>query len=299
MVIDAVSERAPLRTVAGDRRAGRGLPGPERARRPGRPGVGRRVLQGVAATYVLALVLAPLVVVVSRVGQQGTGTFWDSVTGPEAIHAYRLTAQVAGLAVVFNTVFGVGAAILLARHRFPGKRLFDLFIDLPIAVSPIIVGLALVLVYGSQGWFGTTLADAGIQVIYAPLGMAAATAFVSLPLVVREVAPVLVEAGTDQEEAATSLGASALQRFWRITVPTVRWALAYGVVLSTARSLGEFGAVKVVSGNIIGQTQTVTLLVDERAEQLEPGDLQLSIVMILISMLCITIVALTRPKERT
>jgi sulfate transport system permease protein len=272
------------------------LPAPAAPRRR-RPAWARRTLRTVAVGYVFALVLAPVVVVFTRTIQAGLGTFWDTVTSPDALHAYQLTAQVVGLAVLFNTVFGVGAALLLARYRFPGKRLFDLFIDLPIAISPIIVGLALVLAYGTQGWFGGALTSAGVEVIYAPLGMAAATAFVSLPLVVREVTPVLLEVGTDQEQAATSLGASAVQRFWRITLPTIRWALAYGVVLTTARALGEFGAIKVVSGNIIGQTQTVTLLVDERAEQLEQGDLQLSIVLILVSVLCITVVSLLRPRE--
>jgi sulfate/thiosulfate transport system permease protein len=273
------------------------FPPPATAPKPRRPSWVRLTLRTVAVGYLLALVLAPVVVVFTRTIQAGLGTFWEALTGPDALHAYQLTAQVAGLAVAFNTVFGVGAALLLARYRFPGKRLFDLFIDLPIAISPIIVGLALVLVYGTQGWFGNGLVSAGIQVIYAPLGMAAATAFVSLPLVVREVTPVLLEVGTDQEQAATSLGASAVQRFWRITLPTIRWALAYGVVLTTARALGEFGAIKVVSGNIIGQTQTVTLLVDERAEQLEQGALQLSIVLILVSVLSITVVSLLRPKE--
>jgi sulfate transport system permease protein len=267
------------------------------APRSRRPAWTRLTLRTVAVGYVFGLVLAPVAVVFTRTLQAGLGTFWEAVTSPDALHAYRLSAQVAGLAVLFNTVFGIGAALLLARYRFPGKRMFDLFIDLPIAISPIIVGLALVLVYGTQGWFGTGLANAGIQVIYAPLGMAAATAFVSLPLVVREVTPVLIEAGTDQEQAATSLGASSVQQFWRITLPTIRWALAYGVVLTTARALGEFGAIKVVSGNIIGQTQTVTLLVDERAEQLEQGSLQLSIVLILVSVLSITVVSLLRPKE--
>jgi sulfate/thiosulfate transport system permease protein len=274
------------------------LPTEAAARRSRWPAWARRTLRTVVVGYVFGLVLAPVTVVFTRTLQAGLGTFWDAVTSPDALNAYRLSAQVAGLAVLFNTVFGVGAALLLARYRFPGKRLFDLFIDLPIAISPIIVGLALVLVYGTQGWFGTGLANAGIQVIYAPLGMAAATAFVSLPLVVREGTPVLLEVGTDQEQAATSLGASAVQRFWRITLPTIRWALAYGVVLTTARALGEFGAIKVVSGNIIGQTQTVTLLVDERAEQLEQGSLQLSIVLILVSVLSITVVSLLRPKEK-
>jgi sulfate transport system permease protein len=267
------------------------------ARRRHRPSWARMTLRVVAVGYVFGLVLAPVTVVFTRTIHAGLGAFWDAVSGPDAMHAYLLTAQVAGLAVLFNTVFGVGAGLLLARYRFPGKRVFDLLIDLPVAISPIIVGLALVLVYGTQGWFGNSLVNAGIHVIYAPLGMAAATAFVSLPLVAREVTPVLLEVGTDQDQAATSLGASAGQRFWRITLPTIRWALAYGVVLTTARALGEFGAVKVVSGNIIGQTQTVTLLVDERAEQLEPGSLQICIVLILVSVLSITVVSLLRPKE--
>jgi sulfate transport system permease protein len=248
--------------------------------------------------YVGALVLLPLAVVLWRTSDQGASTFLSTVTGQEAVHAYRLTLLVAGVAVVLNTVFGIGVALLLARFRFAGKAVLNALIDLPVSVSPIVVGLALILVYGWQtGWFGPALSSLGWQVIFAAPGMILATTFVSLPLVLREVLPVLVEAGTEQEQAARSLGASAPQRLRRITLPTIKWALAYGVVLSLARCLGEFGAVRVVSGDVVGQTQTVTLLVDGRAEQFEPGSYQLSVVLILVSALCIVAISVIRPKE--
>jgi sulfate transport system permease protein len=214
------------------------------------------------------------------------------------VHAFQLTAVVAGSAVLINTVFGVGVALLLARSRFPGKRLLNLFIDLPVSVSPIVVGLALILVFGFRtGWFGPAMRDVGFQVIFATPGMILATTFVALPLVVREVLPVLQETGLDQEQAARSLGANGWQRFVRITLPTIKWALGYGVVLAIARSIGEFGAVRVVSGNVTGQTQTVTLLVDQHAEQLEAGAYQLSVVLIVFAVICIAVVSFLRPKE--
>lgn len=264
-------------------------------------GRSRYGLRALALAYVAALVVVPLVVVLWRTIAQGGDAFWSAISSPQAIEAFRLTAIVAGSAVVINTVFGVGVALLLTRYRFPGKRLLGVLIDLPMSVSPIVVGLALVLVYGpADGWFGLGLHNAGIDVIYAVPGMVLATTFVSLPLVVREVVPVLEDEGLDQEQAARVLGASALQRFVRITLPTIRWALAYGVVLSIARSIGEFGAVKVVSGNIsgVGQTQTATLLVDERVEQLEPGAYQVSLVLIAVAVVAIVIVSFIRPKEQ-
>jgi len=200
--------------------------------------------------------------------------------------------------VLINTVFGVGVALLLARYRFAGKRLLNVLIDIPVSVSPIVVGLALILVFGWRtGWFGPTLRNAGFEIIFATPGMILATTFVSLPLVAREVLPVLEETGLAQEQAARSLGANAVQRFLRITLPTIKWALLYGVVLSIARSIGEFGAVRVVSGNVLGKTETVTLLVDEKAEQFEPGAYQLSIVLIAVAVLCIVGISIIRPKE--
>lgn len=249
-------------------------------------------MRGLAVVYVAILVIVPLVVIVYRTLEQGLGGFVDLFSDPDAVHAFTLTAQVAGLAVLVNTVFGLGVSLLLARFRFPGRRLLDVLIDVPVSISPIIVGLAIVLVYGSStGWFGPALSSIGFQVIYAVPGMVMATAFVSLPLVVREVLPVLQELGTDQEQAARSLGANALQRFWRITLPGIRAGLLYGVVLSVARSLGEFGAVRVVSGGIIGQTQTVTILVSDRAEQFEPGYYQAALVLILVAVLIMIIVS--------
>ncbi len=258
----------------------------------------RWLLRVIAVGYVGVLVVLPLAVVLWRTVQQGLSTFLDSVTGTEALHAYRLTAIVAISAVVLNTVFGVAVALLIARFRFPGKSILNAIIDLPVSVSPIVVGLALILVFGWQtGWFGPALQGAGWQVIFATPGMVLATTFVSLPLVLREVLPVLNETGLEQEQAARSLGASAPQRLRRITLPTIKWALAYGVVLSLARCLGEFGAVRVVSGDVVGQTQTVTLLVDGRAEQFEPGAYQLSVVLIAVAALSIVAISLIRPKE--
>jgi sulfate/thiosulfate transport system permease protein len=261
---------------------------------------GTRVgLRTVAVLYVGILVAVPLVLVFARTFEQGAGEFWDAVSTPDAVHAFRLTGEIALIAVAINTVFGIGVALLLARYRFPGRRLLNVLLDIPVSVSPIVVGLALVLVYGpAQGWLGPGLSDAGIQVIFATPGMVLATCFVSLPLVVRELVPVLQEEGLDQEVAARSLGANAWQRFVRITLPTVRWALGYGVVLSLARSIGEFGAVRVVSGDVIGQTQTGTLRVADLAEQGEPGAYQIALVLVLFAIVCIVGISLLRPSER-
>jgi sulfate transport system permease protein len=258
----------------------------------------RLALRALVIGYVGVLVAVPVGMVLWRTLRAGGRAFLDAVTAPEALHAFTLTAEVAGAAVVINTVFGVGVAVLLARYRFPGKRLLNLVIDLPVSISPIVVGLALILVFGFRtGWFGPQLRAAGVQVIFATPGMILATAFVALPLVVREVLPVLEETGVEQEQAARVLGANARQRFLRITFPTIKWALAYGVVLSIARSIGEFGAVRVVSGNVTGKTQTVTLLVDQRAEQFDPGAYPLAVVLIAVAVLCIVVISVLRPSE--
>lgn len=264
------------------------------ATRQRRSGLALRI---VSVGYLGVLVVLPLIVVLWRTAQQGIATFAQTVTSPEAVHAFQLTAVVAGSAVVINSIFGVAMALLLARYRFAGKRWLNVLIDLPVSVSPIVVGLALVLVFGWRtGWFGPSLRDVGLKIIFATPGMVLATCFVSLPLVLREVLPVLEEAGLDQDQAAQSLGANTAQRLWRITLPTIGWALAYGVVISIARSIGEFGAVRVVSGNIGGKTQTVTLLVDQHAEQFEPGAYQLSVVLIALAALCIIAISYVRPR---
>jgi sulfate transport system permease protein len=215
------------------------------------------------------------------------------------VHALQMTLIVAVLAVLINLVFGVGVSLLLVRYEFPGKRLLSALIDVPLAVSPVVVGLALLLVYnGLNGWFGPTLQAHGIQVIFALPGMVMATVFVALPLVIREVVPVLQEVGEEQEQAARSLGARSLQTFLRITLPSIKWAVVYGVVLALARSLGEYGAVKVVSGNVVGQTQTATNVVEQQYQNFQQtGAYTTAFVLAFASVLCIVVVSLLRPKE--
>lgn len=269
---------------------------------PARTGSGsgssRWALRLVAVTYVSVLVVLPLLVMVGRTFEDGIGAFVESITAPEAVAAITLSLQVAAVAVVVNTVFGVAVSLLITRYRFRGRNVLNALIDLPVSVSPVIAGLALILVYGSNGWFGGFLQAVGIQVIYSIPGIVLATCFVSLPLVVRELIPVLDEIGLEQEQAGRSLGATAWQRLWRLTLPSVRWALAYGVVLSLARALGEFGAVRVVAGNVLGSTQTMPLLAAQRYADLdEGGAYAISFVMVAIAILCIIVVAVLRPRD--
>jgi sulfate/thiosulfate transport system permease protein len=226
-------------------------------------------LRVVALGYLAALLLIPVGVVFYRTFEHGFSAFWESITTPAAIHAFSLTLEIALIAVPLNTIFGVLAALALVRGAFPGKRVLDACIDLPFAISPIVIGLSLLLVYGRTGWFGPWLADHGIQIIFSLPGMVLATIFVSLPFVAREVVPVLREVGDEQEQAAATLGANSWQTFWRVTLPAIRWGIAYGVVLSTARAIGEFGAVSVVSGRIAGETDTLTLLVEKRFQNFD------------------------------
>jgi sulfate transport system permease protein len=218
-------------------------------------------LRTVVLAYLTFLLILPVGVILWRTFEHGLSPVLDILGTSEAVHAYKVTLIVAISAVVLNTVFGIGAAILLVRHRFPGRRVLDALIDLPIAVSPVVVGLSLVLVYGRIGWLGPWLTDHGIQIIFSLPGMVLATSFVALPLVVRAVAPVLEEIGEEQEQAAATLGASAFQRFTRITLPSIRGALAYGVVLSLARALGEFGSVVLISGNVPFKTEVSSVYI--------------------------------------
>jgi sulfate transport system permease protein len=240
---------------------------------PGAEAKGRLAKYGlrtVALGYLFALLLVPVVLIFFKAFEDGIAHAWESVTTPEAIHAFYLTVLIAGIAVPLNTIFGIACAIVLVRHKFRGKAILNGLIDLPFAISPVVIGLSLVLVYGSvDGWFGPWLLDNGIRVIFSVPGMVLATIFVSLPFVVREVAPVLQEIGDDQEQAAATLGANGWQTFWRVTLPAIRWGVTYGVVLATARAIGEFGAVAVVSGKIEGKTQTATLLVENQYEHFD------------------------------
>ena len=223
-------------------------------------------LRTVALGYLALLLVAPVAMIFYRTFEHGIAPVWDAVTAPNAVHAFWLSIEIVAIAVPLNTAFGVGMALLLERGRFRGRALLGMLVDLPFAISPVVVGLALVLVYGKTGWFGDWLIGHGIQVIFSVPGMVIATAVVSLPFVARETAPVLRELGTDAEQAAATLGAGAWQTFRRITLPAIRWGVVYGVVLTTARALGEFGAVSVVSGRIEGQTQTLPLYVQGQFE---------------------------------
>jgi sulfate/thiosulfate transport system permease protein len=231
--------------------------------------VGRYALRFAALVYLALLLVIPVGMILYRTFEHGIGAAWDAVTTPEALHAFWLTLEIAAIAVPLNTIFGVATALLLVRRRFPGRSLLSVLVDLPFAVSPVVVGLALLLVYGRNGWLGDWLAENGIRVIFSTPGMVLATIFVSLPFVVRETVPVLEEIGTEQEQAAATLGAGSWQTFWRITLPAIRWGVGYGVVLTTARALGEFGAVSVVSGRLAGQTETLTLRVQDEFERFD------------------------------
>jgi sulfate transport system permease protein len=203
-------------------------------------------------------------------------------------------------AVAINTVFGVTISILLVRYEFPGKRALSALLDVPLSVSPVVVGLAILLVYnGRDGWFGPGIeSTTGRMIIFDTPGMIMATCFVALPLVIREVVPVLHEIGDEQEQAARSLGASGPQTFWKITLPSIKWAVVYGVVLTLARSLGEFGAVKVVSGNITGRTQTATLVVEAKYQNFQQSTAYAtSFLLIFVGIACIIVVAFLRPKQ--
>jgi sulfate/thiosulfate transport system permease protein len=256
--------------------------------------IGRYGLRFVSLGYLALLLVAPVSYVFWKTFEHGFGPAWDAVTTPNALHALKVTLILALIAVPANTIFGVICALAIVRHRFPGAGLVNAVVDLPLALSPVVVGLALLLLYGRDGWLG------GHGVVFALPGMALATIFVSLPFVVREVVPVLREVGTEQEQAAATLGASALQTFRRVTWPAIRWAVAYGVVLTTARALGEFGAVSVVSGRLAGETESLTLHVQDRYQSFdEVGAYAAAVVLALIAVTTLILMTQLKPKEET
>src|SRR4051794_19368573 len=261
---------------------------------------GRLTLRTIALGYLALLLLLPVGLVFYKTFEHGLGAAWDSVTTPDAQKAFWLTIQLVAIAVPLNTIFGIVAALAIVRQKWRGRGLFNALIDLPFAVSPVVVGLALLLLYGRTGWFGQWLIDNGFRVVFSFPGMVLATIFVSLPFVVREVIPVLREVGTDQEQAAETLGAGPWQTFWRITLPAIRWGVAYGIVLTTARALGEFGAVSVVSGHILGQTETMTLYVQDRFEHFDvSGAYAASLVLAVLALVTLISMNLLRRKEAT
>ncbi|MCP6762399.1 MAG: sulfate ABC transporter permease subunit CysW [Fischerella sp. CENA71] len=227
------------------------------------------ILIGVALGYLALMLYIPAVNVFYQAFKNGVGPFLSNLTEPNFLNAAKLTVLLALIAVPVNTIFGLCAAWAIARHKFPGRTLILSIIDLPFSISPVVAGLMLVLLYGRNGWFGGWLQEHGIKIIFAFPGMLLATAFVSMPFVAREVIPVLEELGSDQEEAAQTLGANSWQTFWRVTLPNIRWGLLYGLILTNARAMGEFGAVSVVSGNIAGKTQSMPLFVEDAYKQYE------------------------------
>jgi sulfate transport system permease protein len=256
-------------------------------------------LRTFALGYLALLLLIPVGLIFYKAFEEGFAHAWESVTTPEAQHAFYLTIVMVLAAVPITTVFGIACAIVIVRHRFRGRGILNAIIDMPFAISPVVVGLALVLLYGSRdGWFGQPLAEAGIEIIFTPVGMAIATAFVALPFVVREVIPVLQEIGDDQEQAAQTLGASPWQTFWRITLPSIRWGVTYGVVLATARALGEFGAVAVVSGRISGSTETMPLYVRKLFDTFNvSGAYAAALVLALLALLTLLAMHFIQRKE--
>jgi sulfate transport system permease protein len=254
--------------------------------------IGKYLVRFTALAYVGVLLAAPVGYVFYKTFEHGFWPAWHAVTTPDAVHALKVTLILAAIAVPANTIFGILAALAIVRYRFPGAGVFNAVVDLPLALSPVVVGLSLLLLYGRGGWLE------GHNVVFALPGMVLATIFVSLPFVVREVVPVLREVGTEQEQAASTLGASAWQTFRRVTWPAIRWATAYGVVLTTARALGEFGAVSVVSGRLAGQTESLTLYVQDRYQSFdEVGAYASAVVLALIAVATLVLMTALRPKE--
>ncbi len=260
-------------------------------------------LRSIGLGYSALLLALPVLMVFWRTFEDGLGPFLQALQRPAFQSAFWLTLQITLIAVPVNTVFGIIAALAIVRRRFPGRGLLNAVIDLPFVLSPVVIGLSLILVYGKDGWLGGVLEELGFTVIFATPGMVLATLFVSLPFVVREVIPVLREIGTDQEQAAYTLGASPWRTFWRITLPAIRWGVIYGIILTTARSLGEFGAVAIVSGKISGKTETLTTHVEERFQAFDlVGAYTASIVlavMALVVLLSMTLYQSGRFRRRT
>ena len=236
--------------------------GPERPRGTSEPVWVRRLLIGVALSFLTLFLFVPLAFVFTQAFAKGIGVYFAAIVDDDALAAIRLTFLAAAIAVPLNLVFGVAAAWAIAKFRFPGKNVLTTLIDLPFSVSPVVAGLIYVLVFGLQGWFGGWLREHDLKVIFAVPGIVLATIFVTFPFVARELIPLMQTQGNEQEEAAIVLGASGWQTFWRVTLPNIKWALLYGVILCNARAMGEFGAVSVVSGHIRGATNTLPLQVE-------------------------------------
>src|SRR5579864_6123330 len=238
------------------------------------------------------ILVAPLGLVCYRTFAHESGAAWAALRAHDTAHAFQVTLTAVLIAVPLNAVFGVVCALAIVRGRFPGRGLLNAFVDLPLALSPVVVGAALFLLYGRGGWLNS------VHVLFSLPAIVLATIFVSLPFVAREVIPTLREIGDEQEQAARTLGATGWQTFWRITLPSIRWAVIYGVVLTMARCLGEYGAVAIVSGRIEGQTQTATLAVEDRYDNFDlPGAYAISIVLAAMAVLVLIAMIALKPRE--
>jgi sulfate transport system permease protein len=250
--------------------------------------------------YLAVLLVAPLVMIFYGAFETGLHPVWQALSDPETVHAFQVTLIAAGIAVPINTVFGILCGLAIVRRRFPGKGILNAFIDLPIAISPVVVGVSIVLLYGRGGWLGGGVfgVDGSFKVLFAMPAVVLATVFASVPFVAREVIPTLRELGDEQEQAAATLGAKRWQRFWMITLPSIRWAIVYGVVITTARCLGEYGTVAVVSGNTVGGTETATVLVDQDVNNFNyAGAYAISLVLALIAVVVLVAMTVIRPRE--
>jgi sulfate transport system permease protein len=252
------------------------------------------VRKAIALGYLTVVLLGPLAMLFWRIWAEGLGKAWSAIREPDTLHAFRVTLEITAIAVPLNTIFGIVVGLAIVRGRFPGKGLVNAFVDLPLALSPVVVGLSLFLLYGRTGWIHVG------QILFALPAMVLATVFVSVPYVAREVIPSLREIGDEQEQAAHTLGASGWQAFWRITLPSIRWAVIYGVVVTTARCLGEYGAVAVVSGSISGRTETATLRVQNYYENLDQaGAYGVSLTLGLFAVAVLVVMTVLKPKEGT
>jgi sulfate/thiosulfate transport system permease protein len=269
-------------------------PPPPQPRTPAQTSVRKRrlihgSLTGVALLYAGILLVAPLIGILLAALKPGWHVWVETFKQPDVRHAFYLTGVITLITVIVTSILGVVVALVLSRDRFPGRSIVSAFVDLPLAVSPVIVGLAAVLLFGTGGWFEPWFTAHGIQIIFAVPSMVLVTVFICIPFVIREVAPLLQELGTQEEEAARTLGASALQTFFRVTLPNIRWGLLYGIALTTARAIGEIGAVLVVSGAITGQTETATLYILRAFD--EGDDPQGYIVAITLALISIVLLA--------
>jgi sulfate/thiosulfate transport system permease protein len=270
--------------------------GAEARRRERRRRLVRGLIVAACLTYLTVVLIGPLVGILISALKPGLGTLIDTLTAADVRHAFLLTFEITGVTLIVTTTLGAITAWVLVRHRFVGRRLMNALVDLPLAMSPVTVGLACVLLFGRGGWFESWFAARGIQIIFALPSMILVTIFICIPFVIRSVAPVLEELGTEEEDAARTLGASTMQTLLRVILPNIRWGLLYGIALTTARSIGEIGAVLIVSGNLKGKTETATIYILTAFE--ERMDTQGYIVALTLAAISIVLLGVIEAMKR-